>query len=498
MYFDGKSVRASASQFKLMINEGETRRLCEKNTNLSGDDIDIILDKILTLPVLAKKESCDVFIDCPCPDPHLVIAVACAYWAGTVYSRTLHTEGLFARDADEPAVFRTLRYGVDTNGFCGKTYADTKNNIVYQDVKPIKNGTRTIGVLVFERRVTEEQEAADPEKELYYEVDYESYPYLRNMHWLAECIDDAVIVLSSKGLVVFRNEAARKLYLQFGCLRDILYQDYTMLSMHGDLEAAPGIEHAYFQKEFSVANRYYSVKQYCYLDTEYLYILLICDITQQKQNEEKLAQKTMTIRESHHRIKNNLQTVYSLLDMQRRRACPEAAEALQDAMNRITGIATTYDAMLRQGPEVDGIGDAVDLFMILVLLKENFEKLIKDSPIKITVQVQGDRIKVMPYMASNISLVINELLQNSYKYAFQGRTEGHICIGIAQLPLYSRITYSDDGIGFDANAVLGSAKDNLGLQIVNNIIRFKLKGRLDIRSNLNGTVMSFDFAVAHK
>jgi two-component sensor histidine kinase len=192
-------------------------------------------------------------------------------------------------------------------------------------------------------------------------------------------------------------------------------------------------------------------------------------------------------REAHHRIKNNLQTIHSLLDLQRRRTSSiECGEALSDAMNRILSIATTHEILVKSGI------DSVSLIDVIKRLSNYFLNSIAETSKQISVIVEGDNFDVDSGTSTSISLVINELLQNSFKYAFPDRQRGNIYIHVKEIPVYSKITISDDGVGFDQEKIRND-KNNLGLQIVQNIVKNKLKGRLDICSNKEGTTITFDF-----
>ena len=93
-------------------------------------------------------------------------------------------------------------------------------------------------------------------------------------------------------------------------------------------------------------------------------------------------------------------------------------------------------------------------------------------------------------IATSVALVINELLQNSLKYAFTGRESGTIRIIVTYGELYSQIQVIDDGCGFQVSQ--DSAK-HLGLNIVETLVRDRLHGRLSIQSDSTGTCVTFDF-----
>lgn len=87
-------------------------------------------------------------------------------------------------------------------------------------------------------------------------------------------------------------------------------------------------------------------------------------------------------------------------------------------------------------------------------------------------------------------MVVNELLQNSMKYAFEGKEKGLIEILVKKGELYSNITVRDDGIGFDADI---SRPNHLGWGIVRSLVKDKLHGTIHVESGEQGSVVTFDF-----
>lgn len=465
----------------MMQSQEKIVQLCNQYTNLNSKEIDVIIKAAANLEEYAESANAVVFIDCICKNPHEAVVVAAAYTKHFTYP--INACGMIIRDIDEPGVFRTLRYNVESKGFRAPFYFKKNSGMLIQNVKPIRYEGQVLGGLVYEWEFT----GKVPDEKAYYEVDYKQYPYLKNLHMLAECVSDAIIVLDQRQKVVYRNNSAASIYKEFGYLHDILDKQYQDICMHGGLLVNESLENAHHYEEFTVCGNYYYVNQYCYLDEEYFYILVFRNITQQRHNEENMVLRSVAIREAHHRIKNNLQNVYGLLDLQRRRFADESEAALQDAMNRIMSISTTYDVMLKKEY------DYVSLIDIVEQLKINFLNTMKDSAAQINIVVRGHQFDVDPDISTNISLVINELLQNSFKHAFKGCSNGEIEIVIDEHPLYSRIIYTDNGIGFDTSKLDNNPKSSLGMQIIRNIIKHKLKGKLDIQSGAGGTVISFDF-----
>ena len=93
-------------------------------------------------------------------------------------------------------------------------------------------------------------------------------------------------------------------------------------------------------------------------------------------------------------------------------------------------------------------------------------------------------------IATSVALIINELLQNSLKYAFRGGENGQVRIVVNQGELYSRIQVIDNGGGFDVN---NTEQNRLGLSIVQTLVKDKLRGTMEIESSPAGTCATFDF-----
>ena len=103
--------------------------------------------------------------------------------------------------------------------------------------------------------------------------------------------------------------------------------------------------------------------------------------------------------------------------------------------------------------------------------------------------MNGDDVLLHSSTASTVALVVNELIQNSMKYAFRDRDSGRIWLDIEQGEGVSRITVRDDGCGFDKNISTGG----LGMRIIDALVKSCLKGQVTVDSSSQGTVTSFSF-----
>ena len=473
-----------------MKSQDLVEKLCKTHTNLTDEDILIIMKSASRLQEISAHGQVDVFIDCPCADTSEAIVVGQALKEDSLYE--LSTLGYIIREEDEPAVFRSFRLGVETEGVKAITQASTRENLVVQNVIPIKNGNHTIGVLIFEKDIqTGANELKDKsESPITHQAQKHELSYLKNIDWLSGCIRDAVIIIDKQGQVRLRNAAAQKLYENYGYVYDIQNMDYRKVSLHGELTVSLSQNKVYDEQELFIRGRYYLFKQFCIHTDDIFYVVIIEDITIVRQHERIVQQKSAAIREMHHRIKNSLSIVHSLLDLQKRRVESDASASIfQDAMNRITSIAATYEMLQESGQDI------VSLLNMISIIAQNFMNLvdIEDTHL-IEVIVSGEDKIVNTDISTSVALIVNELLQNCYKHAFKDRTKGKIWITMRQNPIYTTIEVADDGIGFPSNdGSLPKEKNQLGLQIIEMVVKDKLKGRLDISSTGEGTKVTFDF-----
>jgi two-component sensor histidine kinase len=464
-------------------------QLCRTHTNLSEEDIQILIKRASMLEEISKREQVDVFIDCPCVDASEAIVVGQALKEDSLYE--LSTLGYIIREEDEPAVFRSFRLGMETEGVKAITCASTMGNLVVQNVTPIKNGERTIGVVIYEKDYEKDENEFKYKSNgpIAQQQTKTEVPYLKNIDWLSGYIQDAVIIIDKHGRVCFRNAAAQKLYENYGYVHDIQNTEYRKVSLHGDLKVSLPDSLDCNEQELFLRGRYYRFKQFCMHTNDIFYVVIVEDITLARQHERVIQEKAAAIREMHHRIKNSLSIVLSLLDLQKRRlASEDSASVFQDAINRITSISATYEMIQESGQ------DFVSLLHMIGIIAQNFMNLVDiEDKLWIEVRVAGEDTMVNTDISTSIALIINELMQNCYKHAFKEKARGNIWIHMKQNPIYTTIEVTDDGIGFSQDGSKHKEKNQLGLQIIEMVVKDKLKGRLDISSNREGTKVTFDF-----
>jgi two-component sensor histidine kinase len=202
--------------------------------------------------------------------------------------------------------------------------------------------------------------------------------------------------------------------------------------------------------------------------------------------ENRSLQKHATFyREIHHRVKNNLQNIASLLRMQLRRLDRVPAEqALTDSIGRIMSIALVHDT-LSQGE----IG-MVDLGRLVGSISKFPESETNQRPI-ITLDVSGPPIMIPSREATSLALVINELVQNAVQHGFKEKNKGRLLIRVEQKNGDVSVFILDDGPGLP-DSFDPMLDGNLGLTIVRTLVKDELKGQFEINCS-SGTCARISF-----
>jgi two-component sensor histidine kinase/PAS domain-containing protein len=200
--------------------------------------------------------------------------------------------------------------------------------------------------------------------------------------------------------------------------------------------------------------------------------VLIRDVTEVKRRDRALLSKDATIREIHHRVKNNLQTVAALLRLQARRTNnAEGREALIESVRRVSSIALVHDALSMSVDEEVNLDEVVD--RILPIMND---VATVDTPIRIN--RVGDLGVLDADRATALIMVITELVQNAIEHAFDTTTQqGCVTIRAERSARWLDVVVHDDGRGLPDGFSLEKS-DRLGLQIVRTLVSAELDGSL--------------------
>ncbi len=195
----------------------------------------------------------------------------------------------------------------------------------------------------------------------------------------------------------------------------------------------------------------------------------------EKKNEEN----EVLLKELHHRVKNNLQVIYSLINLQKRRLeTPELNQSLSMVQNRIKTMS-----LVHQNLHENESFKEVNLASYIKTISDYLLSLYLNEEKDISIQLNIDSsIEMAMDRSITMGLLMNEIISNSLKYAFKGRASGLISIELQRIQDGFQMKLSDDGNGFNPADI---KTKSLGMYLIKNLVK-QIQGRYEIE-NFNGT-----------
>ena len=210
----------------------------------------------------------------------------------------------------------------------------------------------------------------------------------------------------------------------------------------------------------------YTGEPHRFSDEEVALLTTVANQTALAIENARLVTNAAVIREMHHRIKNNLQSVAMLLRLQMDGDRPiSPQEVLHDSVNRILSIAAVHEVLSQRGFR------QVDLKDVLERVTRAVAHNMQRPGLEVEVTVKGDEVALPSQAATSLALAVNELVQNALEHAFVGRERGCVEVALRRTPGELELEVRDDGVGLSA----GSPR-SLGLEIVETLVLEDLSG----------------------
>jgi two-component sensor histidine kinase len=219
-------------------------------------------------------------------------------------------------------------------------------------------------------------------------------------------------------------------------------------------------------------------------------VLLLRDVSELRRRDRLLLTKDATIREIHHRVKNNLQTISSLLRLQGRRlTSPEAKEAIAESVRRIRTIALVHETLSREP------GEDISFIEIVRPLMRLVEEGLQSADRPVTFQAKGDGGRLPATIATPLSVVILELLQNAVDHGFpEGSAGGAVMVVLSHDEDELHIQVVNNGIVLSPDFDFAKAT-GLGLSIVRTLVTTELAGTIEMRAAVKADGVSSGVAM---
>jgi two-component sensor histidine kinase len=200
-------------------------------------------------------------------------------------------------------------------------------------------------------------------------------------------------------------------------------------------------------------------------------LVLLRDVTELRRRERELMSKEATIREIHHRVKNNLQTVQALLRLQARRMETGAGrEALEEAVRRIGSIAVVHETLSQAFDEMVQFDEVADRLRTMVAEVASPTRSVSTERV-------GSFGELPAEVATPLAMVLTELIQNAAEHAFGEEESGHVVLEVRRRGDRLELAVLDDGVGLPSGFDL-RATTSLGVSIVATLVESELGGVL--------------------
>ncbi|REL37902.1 PAS domain S-box protein [Rhodohalobacter sp. SW132] len=288
---------------------------------------------------------------------------------------------------------------------------------------------------------------------------------------ILESIDDGFFAVNRDWIVTYWNNAAER---KLETPRDMILGQ-NLWEVFDDAIDLPSYTNYHrvmnkrisidFEDYYAPLDRWYDISAYPSKEGISVYFK---DITQHKKSEaqlrESLKEKETLLAEIHHRVKNNLAVVSSLMMLQSFQEDDESLkEKLNDSVSRIKTIGNIHELLYKS-----------ESFSKLNL-DENIKKLVDDialtyqpvSSININFNVQ--KIELNINQAIPVSLIVNEVVTNMFKHAFVGKEKGNIWISLSEKNETIYLVLSDDGIGLPVDLNISKNPNSLGMQLIDTL-----------------------------
>ena len=485
-------------------------RYAHEGTALTAADIERLSELIAEWQLLADLSFADLILWVPLrkdyqswPEGHTAIAHIRPTTAPTVFANEVIGQELGW--GDNPRIDRALSQG--------EIVRDTEPEmigelLIKEETVPVLYQGHVIAVISRHRDAIQMRSASRLEinyREIahkFYRMVAESTFPIKNSIYRAESaprVGDGLLRLDSNGQVVYASPNARSAFSRAGWASEL--ENYNLGSVMSSIigqAPAPTDEPWSLVVSGSTLRRADFENENAIIDLLVIpliegkdrigAIVLVHDVTELRRRDRALVTKDATIREIHHRVKNNLQTVSALLRLQSRRVeDPIAAAALAEAVRRVASIAIVHETLASSSTERVAFDEVFDRIV---------HNAIELSSRPIDIRIEGGFDEFDSQVATPLALVVTELIHNAIEHGLE-KAGNYLRVNVHRDEKNCTIIVADNGAGLPEDFSIDSSS-NLGLQIVRTLTENELKGTIRITPANDETLAILTFPLFKK
>ena len=449
--------------------------ICRTQSSLSDVQIHILKNSEELLQFASDLSHRELLVFVPGRQPHtLVLAAHCSPFLQQAEDKeqTMVPGKVFA-GYEEPIALEVLQRGQFVQGCKEVDYGRIEPLSAYPFVD---NGGLTMAVIAFVGKVEAAREILTETAFLALQV-----PITKDSRALYGrlSVQDGVVLINCNGVIIYADEMAESILHMRGYAGSL-----TGFNIYNSQNNLTGAKQALATREgfienVTVGDVVFTRRVIPLLRRGRVHrvIAVLTERTELYRKEEELMIKTSVIKEIHHRVKNNLQTIASLLRMQMRRTdSEEAKNVLKESLNRILSISLVHEILSHHDEETIDISDVAK--KLLELLTHSMVS----ADCHVDIQFSGRAMFLPSDAATSLALVLNELITNAILHGFEGLHEGTLSVSVQQDGSACIICIQDNGIGMSHMLqTQPSKRKHLGLAIVRTLVEKDLKGTLEFR-----------------
>ncbi|MDR3589968.1 MAG: histidine kinase N-terminal domain-containing protein [Negativicutes bacterium] len=450
--------------------------ICRKTTVLHPAQIETLDFNANILQMVADLAHAQVTIYAPAREDRFLVIVAQAKPNTSLINYKPHLLGTTVDNAEEPLVWRTISSGEHISG--QREWGMGMEALAMQTFPLYDEAGGIIAVVSFEFSI---EDSATGDHSIVIETAYMLLTSPRSgsaeTMYRPLTTRDGIIIVDERGQIVFANAAASSIYKIFGLGRIVGRRIYERQVNIRLAQKAANTRQPQ-ESELEVGNIVLAQRAIPVVrgNQTLRTIVIVADITEIKKKEKELLIKSAVIQEIHHRVKNNLQTIASLLRLQARRTkSDEVKAALRESVNRILSISVVHEFLSQQDAEFIDVAEVAKNILDLVIQN------MLEPDFNIQTVFNGQKMVLPSDAAISLALAINELIQNSIEHGFVGRRDGVIGVDMTTLKDTYQIEIWDDGIGLPPD-FSEKGLNSLGLQIIRTLIEHDLGGQFRLFS----------------
>lgn len=451
---------------------------CQKFSNLTAMQREIIKRMSVSFPLVADLAHAHLSVYVKAKEADKLLVLTHIKPHTTFSTASLNEAGCLIRKQEEPIIWATMSTGRQMQGKREWDWGYMIDMYTYA----IHDGSEVIGVVSFATN------SDDFKPDVYAQILQTAQIILINARkpldpelYRPLSASDGIIITDKHNRIIFANTAAVRIYKVLGVAHLIGFHMFDrQLTMHITKETIVS-QHPH-EKELEAGGLVLVQRNIPIIDGGALLrrVVITSDVTEVRMKDKEIQIQSAVIQEIHHRVKNNLQTIASLLRLQSRRSkSAEVKAALKESVNRILSISVVHEFLSQQDAEYINVVEVTK--NILDLISQNM----LDPEFKLETCFTGPNIILPSAQASNLALIVNELILNSIEHAFVGKPKGIIGLDIKKTEDEYFLDLFDDGDGLPENFDARHSR-SLGLQIVRTLVEDDMGGTFGLYSE-NGT-----------